>query len=81
MIDQVRALFAKNTFLPCDVSTIADDADLYDAGLSSFGSVQLMLAIEETFDIELPETLLTRRTFASLENIAEALSGLVSKAA
>ncbi len=67
--------------LPCDPASLSDDANLYDAGLTSFASVQMMLAIEEEFDIEFPETMLTRRTFSSLANIAAAVSELTRKAA
>ena len=58
------------------VDTLADNADLYEAGLSSFASVQLMLAIEDTFDIEFPENLLNRKTFASIAAIAAAVETL-----
>jgi acyl carrier protein len=40
-----------------------------------------MLALEEEFDIEFPEAMLTRRTFSSLENVAEAVSQLTRQAA
>jgi acyl carrier protein len=33
-----------------------------------------MLSLEEAFDIELPDRLLRRRTFASIKSIAEALA-------
>lgn len=81
MIERIRALLARNAMIPCDIGTLSDDANLYDAGLSSFASVQMMLAIEEEFDIELPEELLTRRTFSSIANIAAAVSDLTRKAA
>jgi len=32
-----------------------------------------MLALEEAFDVELPDRLLRRRTFSSIDAIAEAL--------
>ncbi|MGN6537682.1 MAG: acyl carrier protein [Mesorhizobium sp.] len=67
--------------IPLNFGAIADDANLYDAGLTSFASVQMMLALEEEFDIEFPETMLTRRTFSSLENVAEAVSQLTRQAA
>jgi acyl carrier protein len=67
--------------IPLDFSAIADDENLYDAGLTSFASVQMMLALEEEFDIEFPEAMLTRRTFSSLENVAEAVSQLTRQAA
>ena len=49
---------------------VGDDADLYAAGLTSFASVQLMLGIEEAFDIDFPDNLLDRKSFASISAIA-----------
>jgi acyl carrier protein len=81
MIDQIRSLFVGNETLPFDVEKLSDQDSLYDAGMTSFASVQIMLAIEEQFDIEFPEEMLTRRTFASLANIADAVSKLTKEAA
>lgn len=71
---RVRAVFKGTDFLQADVDTLADDADLYAAGLNSHATVNLMLALEEAFDVELPDRLLRRRTFASIDAIAEALA-------
>ncbi|KWV59771.1 acyl carrier protein [Rhizobium altiplani] len=65
MNETIRDLLAKCA-LPVTMDQIADDADLYAAGLSSFASVQLMLGIEEAFDIEFPDNLLNRKSFASI---------------
>lgn len=79
MIDRIRALLAQNPMIPIDFGAVSDSDNLYDAGLSSFASVQMMLAIEEEFDIEFPEEKLTRRTFSSLQNIAAAVSELTAE--
>jgi len=76
IIEDVRETIASHGKLPVDVATLADDADLYAAGLSSFASVQLMLALEERFDIEFPETMLNRKTFASIGAISSAVAEL-----
>lgn len=73
----VRELLAKHGGLPVSVETLADEADLYQAGLSSFASVQLMLALEERFDIEFPENLLNRKSFSSIAAITASVSQLV----
>jgi acyl carrier protein len=39
----------------------------------------LMLALEEEFDVEFPDSLLRRRTFSSVEAIVEALTGIGAK--
>ncbi|SNB72254.1 Acyl carrier protein [Arboricoccus pini] len=74
--NQVREILAQGQWLKRDLETLRDDADLYDAGLSSHDSVNLMLALEEAFDVEFPDALLKRRTFESIQAISSALSQL-----
>ncbi|KQQ45480.1 MULTISPECIES: acyl carrier protein [Rhizobium/Agrobacterium group] len=69
MNSTIREILSKFGQLPAPVDTIADDADLYAAGLSSFASVQLMLGIEDAFDIEFPDSMLNRKSFASIHAI------------
>jgi acyl carrier protein len=66
----IRDLITKFGKLPLSIDQVADDADLYAAGLTSFASVQLMLGIEDAFDIEFPDNLLNRKSFASIAAIA-----------
>ena len=49
---------------------------MVSAGLTSHASVNLMLALEDEFDIEFPERLLRRQTFESVAAIAEAIDEL-----
>jgi acyl carrier protein len=69
MNETIRTLLAKLGDLPVSVDSVADAADLYAAGLSSFASVQLMLGLEEAFDIEFPDHMLNRKSFASIAAI------------
>ena len=71
MNNTIREILAKLGGLPVPASEIADDADLYAAGLSSFASVQLMLGLEEAFDMEFPDNLLNRKSFASIAAIEQ----------
>ena len=68
MMTTIRNILVKHGGLPVAVDQLADDADLYAAGLSSFASVQIMLAIEEAFDIEFPDNLLNRDFSAGAPN-------------
>lgn len=77
MLDDIRALLAKHCNMPVDIATLSDSADLYAAGLSSFASVQLMLALEDKYDIEFPENMLNRKTFSSISAISAALAQIV----
>jgi acyl carrier protein len=71
---RVRSLLSSSGCLQTDIETLADDADLYAAGLTSHATVNLMLMLEEAFDVEFPDRLLRRRTFSSVDAIAEALT-------
>jgi len=74
---RLRQLLSEHAKLPVDVTTLDDYSDLYAAGLKSFSVVQLMLAIESEFDIEFPERMLNRRTFADLATIEAAVRELM----
>jgi acyl carrier protein len=80
MKQTIREILGKHGGLPVPVDTLADDADLYAAGLSSFASVQVMLGIEDAFDVEFPDNLLNRKSFQSIDAITRAVSGLVGNA-
>jgi acyl carrier protein len=77
MTDQIRAVLAEHGRLPIEVATLSDGQDLYRAGLTSHASVNLMLALEDAFEVEFPERLLRRSTFESISAIREALMELV----
>lgn len=79
MNDTIRELLGKVGGLPVAVSGIADDADLYSAGLSSFASVQLMLGLEDRFDIEFPDRFLNRKSFASIRAIEQTVAEILKE--
>ncbi len=76
MTEAIREILQAHGRLAGDVNSLADDADLYRAGLTSLASVNLMLALEDHFDVEFPERLLNRGAFASLSAIKTALEEL-----
>ena len=76
-ITTIRHLVGQHGKLTTDASAIGVDQSLYAAGLTSHGSVNVMLAIEDEFDIEFPERLLKRATFETIGNLSEALDGLL----
>ncbi len=49
---------------------------LYDAGMTSHASVSVMLALEDAFDIEFPDSMLSRRIFESIASIRDAVEEL-----
>ncbi len=76
--DRIREILAKHARLSADITTLSDESDLYSAGLTSLTTVNLMLAIEEQFDIEFPDHMLGRKTFGSIQALCEAVEELVA---
>lgn len=78
MEDRIREILSKVARLQSSVSDLGPDDDLYAVGLSSLASVNVMLAIEEEFDVEFPDELLTRRSFQSISSLTSVVMGLSS---
>jgi acyl carrier protein len=78
MTDTIRRIVDAEGRLAVDVSTLDDDANLYDVGLTSHASVNLMLALEDAFDIEFPDEMLRKQTFESVTAIRAALEELTA---
>jgi len=76
MNTEIRKLIADHARLAVDVSSLADDASLYEAGMTSHATVNLMLALEASFDVEFPDSMLKRSVFESVATIAAALGEL-----
>lgn len=74
--DQIREIVAKHARLSADLNSLGDSSDLYEAGLTSLTTVNLMLAIEDKFDIEFPDHMLGRKTFGSIQALCEAVEEL-----
>ncbi len=72
----IRRIVAQHGHLSAAIDTLKDDSDLYLAGLTSLATVNVMLFLENHFDIEFPDAKLGRATFASFEAIAEAVAEL-----
>ena len=80
MTDEIREIINEHGRLPTDVNGIEVTADLYQAGLSSHASVNVMLALEDHFDIEFPDSMLKPSVFESIASIEAAVSELRAKA-
>jgi acyl carrier protein len=76
MTDEIRQIIRDHARLPVDVDTLDDDADLHLAGMTSHASINVMLALEDHFDVEFPDRMLTRGVFQSIAAIAGALAEL-----
>jgi acyl carrier protein len=72
----IRNILKEHGRLNKDAVSLEHDADLYQAGMTSHASVNVMLALEGEFDVEFPDRMLTRAVFQSVASIAAALSEL-----
>lgn len=79
-VQKVREILEKNGRLSTPIADLKDDSDLYNAGLTSLATVGLMLALEDEFDIEIPDNMLGRKTFSSIQSIVDVVEQLTQKA-
>lgn len=66
----------KNCQLSVNPDELANESDLYDLGLTSLTTVNLMLALEDHFDVEFEDDMLSRDTFQSISSLVAAIGSL-----
>ncbi|MBK6649015.1 MAG: acyl carrier protein [Betaproteobacteria bacterium] len=74
--ESIRNVLTNHARLSVDALSLAEDADLYQAGMTSHASVNTMLALEGEFDIEFPDRMLKRSVFESIASINAAIEEL-----
>ncbi len=73
---QIRQVLKDHARLSKDALTLDAQEDLYQAGMTSHASVNVMLGLEGTFDVEFPDHMLKRNVFNSISSIRSALTEL-----
>ncbi len=73
---KIRTILKEHGRLTKDATELADEADLYQAGMTSHASVNVMLALEGEFDVEFPDHMLKRSVFESIGAIRTAIDEL-----
>ena len=76
MTETIRKILKDHGRLAKDALTLAEDADLYQAGMTSHASVNVMLALEGEFELEFPDHMLKRSSFESIAAIPSAIAEL-----
>ncbi|HDR9266461.1 TPA: acyl carrier protein [Burkholderia vietnamiensis] len=76
MKNEIRTILKHVANLEAAIDSIGDGDDLYDAGLSSLDTIQLMLAIEKHYNVEIPDEMLNRNLFRSVDALADAVASL-----
>ena len=77
--ERIRTVIRNHARLPIDIASVGDDVDLFQAGMTSHASVNVMLGLETEFEIEFPDSMLRRDVFESIASISAAVATLVSR--
>jgi acyl carrier protein len=72
--ETIRQVLTDHGRLAVPVETLADDTDLFGAGMTSHASVNVMLALEDAFDFEFTESMLKKSTFESIGSIRDGVA-------
>lgn len=81
MDETIRTILEEYGNLLVDVAGIRDEDDLYQVGMTSHDTVNVMLALEDEFEVEFPEAMLRKSTFESVAAIRIALGELIGSEA
>ncbi len=79
--ERIKEIVKEHGRLSVGIETLSDDGDLYQAGMSSHASVNVMLALEGAFEVEFPDRMLKRRVFESIASIRSAIEELTAEVA
>ena len=75
---QIRQVLREHGRLNRDVGELGPETDLYQSGMTSHASVNVMLALEGAFDVEFPDHMLKRSVFSSIASIRQAVTELTA---
>ena len=75
---KIRSILKEHGRLSTDADTLTVETDLYQAGMTSHASVNVMLALEGEFDVEFPDHMLKRNVFNTIASIGAALDELTA---
>jgi acyl carrier protein len=78
LTQKIREILRDHGRLAREVEALPEDADLYQAGMTSHASVNVMLGLEGAFEIEFPDHMLKRSVFESIAAIRSAVETLTA---
>ena len=79
MDDKIKAIVAQYAKLTGEASSLGENDDLFQAGMTSHASVNVMLALEDEFGVEFPESMLKKSTFETIGSISRAIGQLLPR--
>lgn len=76
---EVRNIVIREAQLSMDAQQISDTLSLDDAGITSLARMNIILALEDRFQITFPDEIMTRNNFASIAAISKTVDGVLFK--
>lgn len=68
--NEIAEIVAKYGNLQVAASEIQHDGDLFAMGMSSYSAVQIMMAVEDRYDLRFRDELLKKEYFSSVSRLA-----------
>lgn len=78
-VTEIRNIVIGEARLPIDAQQISDSTDLDDVGLTSLGRMNVILALEDRYQITFPEEMMTRNNFSSISAVSKTVDAVLSK--
>lgn len=75
----IRRIVQEHGRIPNSIDGVGDTDSLYNVGLTSHATVNVMLALEDEFDIEFPERFLNRSTFETIASLRAAIGSIMEE--
>ncbi|MGK6327846.1 phosphopantetheine-binding protein [Erwinia sp. DT-104] len=67
--ERIKTIATENLSELLGATSLQNEDNLYDLGMTSLQAVTLMIALEENFSIRFPHTALNAQSFESVNNI------------
>lgn len=78
-MEEIRNIVIESAQLPINAQQISDKMDLDDAGITSLGRMNVIVALEDRLQINFPDDMMTRKNFSSIDAMSKTVSAVLSK--
>lgn len=78
-IKEIRSIVIEEALLPIEAQQISDTMNLDEAGITSLGRMNVILALEDRFHITFPDEMMTRHNFASISAMSRTVDTLLCR--
>lgn len=77
--EKIRSCLVEHLRMVNDPQEIPVDADLSTLGLTSMAATNLLIDLEDEFDIQFPDSMLTPEVFHAVNSLEEAVASLLDE--